>query len=118
MSLNKFMHPRNRYKFVKPNFEALSVVYPEFKKYVSEGPKPGKLVYDFKNPDAIRVFTTCLLKEDFSYDIEIPPDRLVPTLPLRLNYVLWIEDIISDWGKQTLSGIDIGNNQYYNKLSQ
>lgn len=107
MSLNKFMHPRNRYKNKKPDFEALAEKYPEFKRHVVDNHK-GKPVLDFKNPDAVRVLTTCLLQEDYGLKIEIPPDRLVPTLPLRLNYLHWIEDITRDWNKQELSAIDIG----------
>lgn len=107
MSLNKFMHPRNRYKYKKPDFKALAQKYPEFKVHVIENEK-GKPVLNFENPDAVRVLTTCLLQEDYGLNVEIPPDRLVPTLPLRLNYVHWIEDIASDWNKKDLSGIDIG----------
>lgn len=110
MSLNKYMHPRNRYKFKKPDFNALGEKYPEFKQYVIDNPK-GKPVLDFKNPEAVKALTICLLREDFEINAELPPDRLVPTLPLRLNYVHWIEDITSDWGKKELSGIDIGNNK-------
>ncbi|KAL8604628.1 hypothetical protein ACOMHN_013408 [Nucella lapillus] len=107
MSLNKFMHPRNRYKISRPNFEALGQKYPEFKVHLVENTK-GKPALDFQNPEALRVLTVCMLKEDYNLKIEIPPDRLVPTLPLRLNYVHWIEDITKDWNKQKLNAIDIG----------
>lgn len=107
MSLNKYMHPRNRYKYNKPNFNTLAEKYPEFKPYVIDNPK-GKAVIDFKNPEAVKVLTACLLREDFGISVEIPPERLVPTLPLRLNYIHWIEDISNEWGKKEMSGIDIG----------
>ncbi|GFO41238.1 methyltransferase-like protein [Plakobranchus ocellatus] len=66
----------------------------------------GKVFLDFKNADALRALTRCLLKEDFGLTVELPMNRLVPTLPLRLNYIHWLEDIIGpDAGKW---GIDIG----------
>lgn len=52
-----------------------------------------------------------LLKRDFNLDVELPPDRLVPTLPLRLNYLLWIEDllqIVKPVNDVKIHGIDIG----------
>lgn len=112
------MHPRNRYKFNKPDFKALSELYADFKKFVTVDHK-GKLIYDFKNPEAIRVLTVRLLEKDFGFKIEFPPDRLVPTLPLRLNYIHWIEDITNSLKlhrSTTLSGIDIGK-YFLNKIS-
>lgn len=42
-------------------------------------------------------------------DIVLPPDKLLPTVPLRLNYLLWIEDLLNDLGiKENVEGIDIG----------
>lgn len=42
-------------------------------------------------------------------EIEIPPDKLLPTLPLRLNYILWIEDLLKHSDiKDEIIGIDIG----------
>lgn len=64
---------------------------------------------DFKNLESIRALTCTLLKEDFNLDVEIPLDRLIPTLPLRLNYLLWIEDIlIHNKITEAVKGIDIG----------
>ena len=109
MSLNKFMHQRNQYKNAKPNFQILAEKYKDFKKLLFENEK-GKLVLDFKDPQSVKVLTVCLLREDFGLTVDVPPDRLVPTLPLRLNYVHWIEDITSSWEKDQLSAVDIGNN--------
>lgn len=101
------MHPRNRYKLSRPDFKALGQKYPELKVHLVENDK-GKPVLDFQNPEALKVLTICMLKEDYGLKIELPPDRLVPTLPLRLNYVHWIEDITKGWNKQELNAIDIG----------
>lgn len=69
----------------------------------------GKVSIDFKDPQALRILTKCLLKSDFNLDVVIPEDRLVPTLPLRLNYILWIEDLMNIIKKtETIWGLDIG----------
>ncbi len=44
------------------------------------------------------------LTEDL--DIDVPIDRLIPRVPQRVNYVLWIEDLMDQ--KPDLFGIDIG----------
>lgn len=48
------------------------------------------------------------MHKDFDLQVEFPINRLIPTLPLRLNYILWIEDIINTLGIKEASGIDIG----------
>ncbi|MBN3289795.1 MET16 methyltransferase, partial [Polypterus senegalus] len=61
---------------------------------------------NFRDPEAVRALTCTLLKEDFGLTIEIPLERLIPTVPLRLNYIHWVEDLV---GRQTpCRGIDIG----------
>ncbi|KZC13336.1 PREDICTED: methyltransferase-like protein 16 homolog [Dufourea novaeangliae] len=109
MSLRKFMHPRNKYKKV-PDFKKLAVLYPAFRN-VANVDLTGKVKIDFKNEKCLRVLTEVLLKHDFNLDVRIPPNKLVPTLPLRLNYVLWIEDLMKHSSvseMKELTGIDIG----------
>ncbi|XP_002742468.2 RNA N(6)-adenosine-methyltransferase mettl16-like, partial [Saccoglossus kowalevskii] len=110
MALNKFMHPRNRYKNQPPDFAKLAAKYDNFAQHVSVS-LSGKVSVDFKNPQALRSLTCTLLKEDFNVEIDVPLDRLVPTLPLRLNYIHWVEDLIRDNGAYRgshIHGIDIG----------
>ena len=40
----------------------------------------------------------------------MPLNRLIPTIPLRLNYILWLEDVLTSRGDitTTVCGIDIG----------
>ncbi|XP_023244769.1 U6 small nuclear RNA (adenine-(43)-N(6))-methyltransferase-like [Centruroides sculpturatus] len=108
MSFNKFMHPRNIYRN-PPNFKELSIKYPEFRQFAIQD-LAGKIRIDFKDPNALRMLTTILLKNDFQLSVEIPPDHLIPTLPQRLNYILWIEDLLESFPKQKddIIGIDIG----------
>lgn len=70
---------------------------------------------NFKEPEAVRALTCTLLKEDFGLTIEIPLERLIPTVPLRLNYIHWVEDLI-DGQKQPRRGIDIGNHRLHLSL--
>lgn len=75
----------------------------------------GKIRIDFKDAKSLRILTKCLLKSDFNLDVVIPEDRLVPTLPLRLNYILWIEDLLKSIEKvNNVWGLDIGRSLEYN----
>ncbi|MEE6468782.1 hypothetical protein FKM82_008379 [Ascaphus truei] len=110
MALNKSMHPRNRYKDKPPDFAYLASQYPDFKLHVNMN-LAGRVSLNFKDPEAVRALTCTLLKEDFGLSIDIPLERLIPTVPLRLNYIHWVEDLISyhDSDKTALRrGIDIG----------
>lgn len=106
MALNKSMHPRNRYKDKPPDFAYLASKYPDFQQHVHTS-LTGRAVVNFKEPEAVRALTCTLLKEDFGLTIEIPLERLIPTVPLRLNYIHWVEDL-TDGQKQPRRGIDIG----------
>ncbi|KAM4742362.1 RNA N(6)-adenosine-methyltransferase mettl16 isoform 2-T4 [Anableps anableps] len=106
MALNKSMHPRNRYKDKPPDFAYLASKYPDFQQHVHTS-LTGRPIVNFKEPEAVRALTCTLLKEDFGLTIEIPLERLIPTVPLRLNYIHWVEDLI-DGQKQPRRGIDIG----------
>lgn len=120
MALNQFMHPRNRYRNHKPDFAKLAQDYPEFKRHLSTT-LTGKVSLDFRDPEALRALTCTLLKEDFGIDLEIPLDRIIPTVPLRLNYILWIEDLLKQSGHDgsgEIYGIDVGKKQQKNKKSQ
>ncbi|XP_024941778.1 U6 small nuclear RNA (adenine-(43)-N(6))-methyltransferase isoform X2 [Cephus cinctus] len=109
MNLRKFMHPRNKYRD-KPDFKKLAILYPEFGRNAITD-LTGKVKINFKNEESLRVLTRILLKHDFGLEVEIPKEKLVPALPLRLNYILWIEDLLRHFGLTDISlahGLDIG----------
>ncbi|XP_057657030.1 U6 small nuclear RNA (adenine-(43)-N(6))-methyltransferase [Diorhabda carinulata] len=107
MSMNKYMHPKNIYKS-PPNFKQLALDYPEFREFVTQD-ITGKVGLDFKNIKALRALSCILLKKDFGLDVEIPLDKLIPTIPLRLNYILWLEDLLTLTGNtEAIKGVDIG----------
>ncbi|KAL4892447.1 DUF890 domain protein [Aspergillus ambiguus] len=102
---------RNIYKD-DVDFAALALQSPDFAKYLKPN---GQL--DFSDPDAVRQLTKSLLKRDFNLQVEIPEDRLCPPVPNRLNYILWIQDLLDTTGDQyrddydpdrTVVGLDIG----------
>lgn len=110
MALSKSMHARNRYKDKPPDFAYLASKYPDFKQHIQIN-LSGRVSLNFKDPEAVRALTCTLLREDFGLSIDIPLERLIPTVPLRLNYIHWVEDLIGHQAsdKSTLRrGIDIG----------
>ncbi|KAJ8925349.1 hypothetical protein NQ315_009179 [Exocentrus adspersus] len=107
MSMNKYMHPRNIYRS-PPDFKKLALEFPEFQPFVKQD-VTGKVSIDFKDVNSLRALSCTLLKKDFGLLVEIPPCKLVPTIPLRLNYILWIEDLLDVAGNSNgITGIDIG----------
>lgn len=63
-----------------------------------------------KSENTLKVLTKCLLSCDFDLDVDFPDNHLIPTVPLRLNYILWLEDIMNllQISDRMPSGIDIG----------
>ena len=104
------MHPRNIYR-IRPNFTELAKQYPEFNENVDYD-ESGIAHVDYNNPKALKSLTKTLLKHDFNLEVDIPDGRLVPTLPMRLNYLLWIEDLLKsinpDYCDREIVGFDIG----------
>lgn len=103
MALNKFMHPRNPFYNKPPDFAKLAQTYPEFSQYLSSEHKTS---IDFKSPESLRALCCVLLKDLFGLTIDLPLDRLIPRVPQRINYALWIEDLLERPAKAV--GIDIG----------
>lgn len=118
MALNKKMHPRNPYK-TPPSFKDLVLKNDEFRK-IAKIEISGKISIDFKCAESLRALTRALLQEDWGLDVILPPEYLVPTLPLRLNYILWLEDLVAalklNESGQSVYGIDVGKCLNYFKF--
>uniref|UniRef100_A0A182Q582 U6 small nuclear RNA (adenine-(43)-N(6))-methyltransferase n=1 Tax=Anopheles farauti TaxID=69004 RepID=A0A182Q582_9DIPT len=109
MAVHEFMHPRNRYR-QRPDFQELIKEFPELNEVASVD-LSGKVKLDYKNKQAVELLSKCLLARDFRLKLELPSGKLVPTLPLRLNYIHWLEDIgsVARWSeREVVRGIDIG----------
>ncbi|KAK6336692.1 hypothetical protein TWF718_009484 [Orbilia javanica] len=103
------MHPKNVYKN-GVSFAQLAKEYPGLGKCLK-----GTSSIDFHDPESIRQLAKALLKKEFNLDIDLPEDRLCPGVPNRLNYILWLNDLLLDTHKERSSpgppkvtGIDIG----------
>ena len=64
-----------------------------------------------------RQLTKSLLKADFGISIELPDDRLCPPVPVRWNYIRWIQELLDTTGdsytdryddSREAIGLDIG----------
>ncbi|KAF7326028.1 S-adenosyl-L-methionine-dependent methyltransferase [Mycena kentingensis (nom. inval.)] len=96
------MHPRNPYK-TPPNFRDLAEAYPLLKPCL----QPNSSI-DFKNEESQRRLTEAFLCRDFQLAVELPPNRLCPPVPNRLNYILWLEDVLEGIPVDAVRGLDIG----------
>ncbi|VDO87911.1 unnamed protein product [Schistosoma mattheei] len=107
MALNKYMHQRNIYKQKKPNFKELAAKF-DFFDAVAIKDECGRVVLDFRIPSHLSALSKALLMNDFGLNVDFPGDRLIPTVPLRLNYILWLEDLLKSKFSEPVSILDIG----------
>ncbi|KAG0156180.1 hypothetical protein PDIDSM_3357 [Penicillium digitatum] len=83
------------------DFAALALQSRDFAKHLKLN---GQL--DFTDPAAVRQLTTTLLQQDFHLKVEIPEDRLCPPVPNRLNYILWLQDLLDSTAGGLKEGYD------------
>lgn len=110
MSLNQFMHPRNVFR-KRPDYLELARLYPEFADIVIYKGNRSKPTINFDDPNSLRLLTVTLLDYYFKIKVNIPVNRLIPAIPQRLNYVLWVEDLVQlvdSNSDEKIFGIDIG----------
>ncbi|KAK5676404.1 hypothetical protein LTS10_011217 [Elasticomyces elasticus] len=62
---------------------------------------------DFQDPKVVQQLTQTLLKSDFNLTLTLPPDRLCPPVPVRWNYIHWIQQLLD-----TTSSADNYNSTY------
>ncbi|KAL5478779.1 hypothetical protein ACEPAI_2056 [Sanghuangporus weigelae] len=106
------MHERNPYK-TPIDFLSLSDQYPKLKNFLTKVRETNVYTLDFKNAEAQRCLTEALLWRDFRLKLSLPEGRLCPPVPNRLNYLLWIQDILAEsfrvlGAPSEIIGIDIG----------
>ena len=54
----------------------------------------------------IRQLTKSVLKRDFDLKLELPDDRLCPPVPVRYNYVRWLQDLMDSTSHSEDPAID------------
>ena len=83
---------RQEYLMCKPDFRALSQLYPQLVSHVH--PETGRI--DFCDWHASHTLTQVLLEDGFGVkQWHVPEGRLVPPLPNRMNYLLWMSDLLA-----------------------
>ncbi|ODQ66363.1 hypothetical protein NADFUDRAFT_50279 [Nadsonia fulvescens var. elongata DSM 6958] len=104
------MHSRNIYRNNPPDFESLAKAYPVLQQHFKASQDNTVGVYNFQNPQAIIDLTQSLLNHDFQLDVQLPIENLCPRLANRLNYILWIEDLLNETTGSGIArqGLDVG----------
>ncbi|XP_030379162.1 U6 small nuclear RNA (adenine-(43)-N(6))-methyltransferase-like [Scaptodrosophila lebanonensis] len=102
----KNMHPRNVLR-TPPNYTKLPIKHKDFRRVCTLNLN-GTVSVDFRNEHTLRELAKMMLLEYFDLKVEFAPGSWMPTLALRLNYVLWLEDLLEPLKLDTVRGIDIG----------
>ncbi|GAA5956908.1 hypothetical protein JCM8115_003858 [Rhodotorula mucilaginosa] len=76
----------------------------------------GRSTLDFQDEAAVRALNGALLKRDFDLDVETPSDRLCPSVPGRLDYVLHCLELVRQTRRaralgavpEIQTGLDVG----------
>lgn len=88
------MHPRNRHAGGY-DFPRLVAAAPALGRFLRPAPHGG-LSLDFADPDAVKALNGALLAEAYGIqDWDLPPDRLVPPVPGRADYVHHLADLLA-----------------------
>ncbi|BGP19882.1 hypothetical protein JCM10213v2_008013 [Rhodosporidiobolus nylandii] len=97
-----------------PDFQQLAEAVPAFAPFLRQAAN-GRGSIDWKADEAVRALASALLQRDFGLKVELPEDRLCPTVPSRLEYVLFVlrlalltSDARSSSSTPALVGLDIG----------
>ena len=104
-------------KNIHVDFKALSERYPDIlkKEYlIDKG--DGRVTLKFEDPKVSIALTRATLKDAFEIECEIPEDRLCPPVPNRVNYIKWLNELLSlklvsdsnDSKREQFTGLDIG----------
>jgi 23S rRNA (adenine1618-N6)-methyltransferase len=105
------MHPQNPYQD-RYDFKRLTKQHPELLKHVILNPS-GEETIDFNVSSAVYALNKALLLSDFKLtDYELPTGYLIPPVPGRLDYLLHIQEFLSeklgDAAHSKRHGLDIG----------
>jgi 23S rRNA (adenine1618-N6)-methyltransferase len=97
------VHPKN--PFAKDyDFDTLVKHHGDLKDFVFVNDYGTKTI-KFSEPGAVRALNRALLKARYGIDWNVPEDYLCPPVPGRLDYLLYISDLVS---KQEVRMLDIG----------
>ncbi|KAJ1304728.1 hypothetical protein OPQ81_005866 [Rhizoctonia solani] len=90
------------------DFGKLADAFPPLKPFLFKNATGGYSL-NFKDEVANRTLTRALLNRDFGLEVTLLEDRLCPPVPNRLNYVLWITEVVKVLSpEEPIIGLDIG----------
>ena len=106
------MHPRNPYKEARYDFKKLVKQCPSLRKHLIINPSDEKTI-DFGIAVAVYELNRALLITDFDLKkYHLPHGYLIPPIPGRLDYLLYLQDFLSErFGinpNRRIRGLDIG----------
>ena len=105
------MHPQNPYYNKRYDLKRLAKHYTALQKYIVLNPS-GEETIDFSSSSAVYELNKALLLSDFKLaDYHLPTGYLIPPIPGRLDYLLHVEDFLSEKLNIVVSklhGLDIG----------
>lgn len=83
----------NTARLAAPDFLTLAARHECLRPYVTE--YEGKGAIDFRDWNAVHALAQAHLHEDFDVcGWSVPAGHLVPAIPNRLSYILWIQDLL------------------------
>ena len=105
---------RREYRDKKQDFAKLAEACPALRAHLVPRPcgRKGETI-DFEREESVEELTRCTLSHEFGVSWERPPDSLIPPVPNRYTYLLWLRDLLASTGHLGSSapearGVDVG----------
>lgn len=101
------MHPKNPF-LANYDFDKLVLSVPRLAEHVFTN-QYGTKTIQFSDHNAVRALNTALLKSQYDVNWSIPENNLCPPVPGRLDYLLYVKDLIDEEvGVKEITLLDIG----------
>ncbi|GAA6001705.1 uncharacterized protein JCM10292_005001 [Rhodotorula paludigena] len=103
-------------RYAEPvDYAELAVAVPALSPFLRPG-RDKRATIDFRDDAAVRALNQALLLRDFNIKLELPADRLCPTVPSRHEYALFVlrlalmtsPDAVTPTTLPPLVGVDVG----------
>lgn len=111
MNIKKSLHPRNKHRQGYA-FTELTKAYPELAKFIINNKHNQQPTIDFANSNAVKLLNAALLKKHYQIQHwDFPKGYLCPPIPGRVDYILYLADLLTDSGIDSdtkISALDIG----------
>lgn len=70
---------------------------------------PARFRLEWRDPAGVATLTEAILRAHYGLAVQVPTTQLIPAIPLRLNYILWIEQLVGlAPANAPVVGVDIG----------